>query len=149
MARGQGSARRRRPGPLLTRTVVVQIHDLQQARAVLDQARLRGWQATLITAPGMTAFAGTGFWHAVELALEQPVVVDCGDDAGLAMAALRQGSRELLFSGAEDVAAKLDSMAGQLGGRVHRDLGGEEIALQAEDDPAGVLAAREQVRHGA
>ena len=97
----------------------------------------------------MTAFAGTGFWHAVELALEQPVVVDCGDDAGLAMAALRQGSRELLFSGAEDVAAKLDSMAGQLGGRVHRDLGGEVIALLAEDDPAGVLAAREQVRHGA
>lgn len=143
MARGQGSPRRRGAGPLLSRARVVHVHDLQQARAVLDQARLRGWEARLVTAPGMAAFAGTGFWHAVELALGQPVVVDCGDDAGLAMAALRQGSRELLFSGREDVAVKLDSMAGQLGGRVHRDLGSEVIALLPEDDPAGVLGAHE------
>ena len=143
MARGQGSPGRRGPGPLLSQARVVHVHHLQQARAVLDQARLHGWDVMLITAPDMAAFAGTGFWHAVETALAQPVVIDCGDDAGLAMAALRQGSRELLFSGPEDVAAKLDSMAGQLGGRVHRDLGGEVIALLPEDEPADVLAARE------
>lgn len=149
MARGQGSARRRGPGPLLSPTWVVQIHDLQQARAVLDRARAQGWAAILVTAPGMAAFAGVGFWHAVETALAQPVVVDCGDDAGLAMAALRQGSRELLFSGPEAVAVKLDSMAGQLGGRVHRDLGDEVLALRPEDDPAVVLAGHGQMHHGA
>jgi hypothetical protein len=89
----------------------------------------------------MAAFAGVGFWHAVEAALEAPVIVDCGDDAGLALAALRQGSRDLLFTGGEQVAAKLASIAGELGGRVRRELDGEVIALLAEDDAARRLAA--------
>jgi hypothetical protein len=107
---------------------------------VLDLARSRGAGATLVTAPESAGFAGVGFWRAVEQALGHPVVVDCGEDAGLAMAALREGSRDLLFTGPEAVAAKLASMAGQLGGRVRRGLDGPVLELLAEDDPARRLA---------
>jgi hypothetical protein len=116
------------------------VHDLRQARAVLDLARSRGAEATLVTAPGSAGFAGVGFWRAIERALGHPVVVDCGDDAGLAMAALREGSRDLLLTGSKAVAGKLASMAGQLGGRVRRGLDGPVLELLAEDDPARRLA---------
>jgi hypothetical protein len=116
------------------------VRDLRQARAVLDLARSRGAEATLVTAPGSAGFAGVGFWRAIERALGHPVVVDCGDDAGLAMAALREGSRDLLFTGSKAVAGKLASMAGQLGGRVRRGLDGPVLELLAEDDPARRLA---------
>lgn len=140
MARGQGPAGRRGAGPTLSRPLVIHVHDLGQARAALAAARALGRDAVLVTGPDLAAFAGVGFWHAVETALGRPVVVDCADDAGLAMAALRQGCRDLLFTGAEATAVKLDSIAAQLGGRLRRELDGDVVALLAEDDPARVLA---------
>ncbi|HEX6012859.1 MAG TPA: hypothetical protein VFY87_13890 [Geminicoccaceae bacterium] len=116
------------------------MHDLRQAQAVLDLARSRGAEATLVTAPDSAGFAGVGFWRAAEQALGHPVVIDCGDDAGLAMAALREGSRDLLFIGSETIASKLASMAGQIGGRLRRGLDGPVLELLAEDDPARRLA---------
>jgi hypothetical protein len=107
---------------------------------VLELARLRGVEATLVTATGLAAFAGVGFWHAVEQALGHPVVIDCGDDAGLAMAALRTGSRDLLFTGPPRVAAKLADMAAQLGGQVRQELRGLLLDLLPEDDPADVFS---------
>jgi hypothetical protein len=109
---------------------------------MLELARLRGIEATLVTAAGLAAFAGVGFWHAVEQALGHAVVIDCADDAGLAMAALRAGSRDLLFTGPPRVADKLADMAGQLGGRVRRELDGQVVDLLPEDDPAAVLSPR-------
>ena len=107
---------------------------------MLDLTLPRGGEAILVTAAGSAGFAGVGFWRAVEQALGHSVVVDCGEDAGLAMAALREGSRDLLFTGPEAVAGKLASMAGQLGGRVRRGLDGPVLELLAEDDPARRLA---------
>ena len=72
----------------------------------------------------MTAFAGVGYWRALEQAVGQSIVIDCGDDAGLVMAALRAGCRELLFTGPEEVAAKLEGMAEQVGGTLLRELDG-------------------------
>ncbi len=141
MARGQGPAGRRGPGAHLTRPLFVQVHDLSQARAVLGWAAAGGHAAVPVTAPGMAAFAGVGFWHAVEVALGHPVIIDCADDAGLVLAALRQGARDLLFTGPAAVARKLDSIAGQLGGRIRGALDGELVALLAEDDPAQAVAA--------
>ena len=100
----------------------VRIHDLEEARRAVEQARGAGAEPVLVSAPGSAAFAGVGYWQAVALTLGEPVVIDCGDDAGLVMGALRAGARDLLFSGPEAVAVKLDDMAGQLGGRVRRRL---------------------------
>ena len=100
----------------------MRIHDLEEARRAVERARRAGAEPVLVTAAGSAAFAGVGYWQAVALALGEPVVIDCGDDAGLVMGALRAGARDLLFTGPEAVAARLDDMAGQLGGRVRRRL---------------------------
>ena len=91
--------------------VTVRIADLAQARRALASAT----EVLLVTDREVTAFAGVGFWRALELELGHPLVVDCGEDAGLAMAALRAGCRDLLFTGAEATARRLEGMAGQVG----------------------------------
>jgi hypothetical protein len=78
--------------------------------------------AVLVTAPDMAHFAGVGYWHAVECELGHSVVIDCADDAGLVMAALRTGLRDLLFSGRDDVAKRLAGMAAAQGARLRRGL---------------------------
>lgn len=95
---------------------------------------------TLVTAQGLAGFAGTGFWRAVEQALDHPVVVDCGEDAGLVLAALRAGCRDLLFTGPEPLAVKLADMAGQVGARLRRALPGPESVLLPGEEPARRLA---------
>ena len=77
-----------------------------------------------MTAGAMAHFAGVGFWHAVELELGRSVVIDCSDDAGLAMAALREGMRDVLFTGRADVADRLAGLAAAYGARLRRDLDG-------------------------
>ena len=114
MARGQGAAGRRRPGTAL----IVRIHDLAEGRRALAATP----EALLVTAGAMAHFAGVGFWHAVELELGRSVVIDCGDDAGLAMAALREGMRDVLFTGRADVADRLAGLAAAYGARLRRDL---------------------------
>lgn len=96
----------------------VRIGGLDQGRGILEQ----GAPVTLVSAPGLAAFAGPGYWRAVELELQRSVVLDCGDDAGLVLAALRAGCRDLLFTGPRALADKLADMAAQLGGRLRRDL---------------------------
>ena len=100
----------------------IRIADLAQATRALEQARAEGVEARLVSAAEVTAFAGVGYWHALELALGHPIVIDCGDDPGLAMAALRAGCRDLLFTGPEAVAVKLEGMAAQLGATLRRGL---------------------------
>jgi hypothetical protein len=99
---------------------VARVHDLAEARRVVDGDP----GVLLVTAPDSAAFAGVGFWRAVEEALGRAVVVDCGDDAGLALAALREGLRDLLFTGPAPVAAKLESIAAQSGARLRGKLHG-------------------------
>jgi hypothetical protein len=68
----------------------------------------------------------------VELELGRSVVIDCGDDAGLAMAALREGMLDVLFTGRADVADRLAGLATAYGARLRRT----SIVLEApRSDP--------------
>jgi hypothetical protein len=120
------------------RTLTITIHDLPQARAALAACP----DAHLVTAPGAAAFWGAGYTAALESELGHTLIVDCGDDPAVAMAALRAGSRDLLFTGHADIAAKLASMAEQQGGRVRTALPRPHLRLLPEDDPARAIAAR-------
>ena len=102
--------------------VTIRVADLAQATQALEQARAEGVEARLVSAAEVTAFAGVGYWHALEVALGHPIVIDCGDDPGLAMAALRAGCRDLLFTGPEAVALKLEGMAAAQDARLRRAL---------------------------
>lgn len=90
------------------------IHDLEQGRAALATAKELGRSIQLRSAPGAAAYAGVGYLKALSDALGHELMIDCGDDAGFTMAALRTGCRRLTFSGAAALAERLSEMAEQL-----------------------------------
>lgn len=73
----------------------------------------------LQTAPGMLNYAGSLYIKKMEEAARAQsattftLIVDAGDDAGLAQGALRDGHRFLKFSGDTSVKQKLMSIAAQ------------------------------------
>lgn len=93
----------------------VVVHDLEQARAALAGAAEVGAPIELRSAPDAAAYAGVGYLAALGELAGQELRVDCGDDAGLVMAALRTGCRRLAFCGPAGIALRLADMAAQLG----------------------------------
>jgi hypothetical protein len=97
MAGGQAAARRR--GTRRLNGLGVGVNDLAQARAVLAWAaagrhgpiRLHGLDAR---------FMGAGYWSEVARLMARPLVVECGDHVGTALAALRAGCRWLRIADA-------------------------------------------------
>ncbi len=103
----------------------VVFHSLAHARAALAAAAEAGVVVTLQSAPGAAAYAGAGYLKAIadQAAAEHAdvdvtAVIDCGADAGIAMAALRIGWRTIRFSGPAKVRAKLADIAAQTGARL-------------------------------
>ncbi len=88
-----------------------------------------------MSAPGVAAFAGVGFLSALEEELGAPILADCGEDAGLAMAALRAGLKEILFTGDERLRTPLAEMAEAAGGRLRHRLGPAPLYLPPGGDP--------------
>jgi hypothetical protein len=79
----------------------VVIYGLADARAALAE----GLPVTLLSAPAAALFAGSGFWHALVAQakaehpdVSAPDILDCGDAAGQALAALRLGQRILVLT---------------------------------------------------
>ncbi|MGI9491744.1 MAG: hypothetical protein ACR2QF_05005 [Geminicoccaceae bacterium] len=87
------------------------IHHLAQARAVLKVAGQLGRSIQLRSAPDAAAYAGVGYLQALGEALGHELVIDCHDDAGLVMAALRTGCSKIIFSGSKDIHKRLVEMA--------------------------------------
>jgi hypothetical protein len=100
-----------------------------------------GVEVELVSAPEVAPFAGVGFLRALEEHLGRSVVADCGEDAGLIMAALRAGLRDVLFTGEERLRRPLAEMAEAVGGRLRTGLKGPVVALCPDEEPAGRLAA--------
>jgi hypothetical protein len=97
----------------------------------------------LRSAPGAAAYAGPAYLkRLVERAAEAPadVQIDCGDDPGLAQAALRLGWRRVLFTGRPAVRAKLADIAAKRGGEVSGD---RDSALDLVDHPDPETACRD------
>ncbi len=112
------------------------VHHLAQAKAVLDAARQAGIDIQLQSAPGAAAFAGGGYLKALGDAIDHELLIDCGDDAGLVMAALRTGSRKLIFSGPPGEHRSLGQMAEKSGALLldQRSLPLPLLALSPDDD---------------
>lgn len=93
------------------------IHSLDHARAALAAAAACGKGATLASAPGAATQTGPGWFKAV---IEQArdaypqvavkAILDCSDQPGAAMAALRLGLKDLRFHGAAELREKLAGM---------------------------------------
>ncbi len=93
------------------------VHSLDHALAAFAAADAAKVPLTLASARGAAAQAGPAWFKAViEAAMaDYPAVVatailDCGDEPGAVMAALRLGLTQLRFAGSETVRAKLAAM---------------------------------------
>ncbi len=87
-------------------------------RAAADAKR----PITLLSAPDAGIYAGPGWFREIVTAARQAVpaatcssLLDCGDDAGAAMAAIRAGIAATVFTGPADVGARLADIAAQAG----------------------------------
>jgi hypothetical protein len=119
------------------------IHHLEQARSALGVAAELGCAIELRSAPGAAGYAGVGYLKALGDEVGHELLVDCGDDAGLVMAALRTGCRRIAFSGSDEVGRRLRDMAEQLGAvLVVEAQPPEVVVLHPEDDAAAILRAR-------
>ena len=104
---------------------VIIVHSLPHAVAALSAAAEAGRPVTLASAPDAGIHAGAGWFGALVAAARDAVpaaqstaLLDCGDDAGAAQAALRAGIEGLVFTGRADVAERLADIAAQAEARL-------------------------------
>jgi hypothetical protein len=104
---------------------VIIIHSLAHAVAALGAAAEAGRAVVLASPPDAGIYAGPGWFREVLRAAREAVpaaqssaLLDCGQDAGAAMAAVRAGIDAIVFTGRADVAARLGDIATQAGARL-------------------------------
>ena len=100
------------------------MRDLAEARAVVAAARRLGRPVTLVNEPGAHAWLGPGYLlemvrQAGADGRDAVAALDCGEDAGFAMLALRVGWRDLHLAGNADAVVRVSAMTGRAGGRFH------------------------------
>ncbi|MDW8445541.1 MAG: hypothetical protein RML45_15825 [Acetobacteraceae bacterium] len=107
---------------------VVAVHGLNHAHAALAAAERLGVAVDLLSGAGAAAYAGAAWWQALtaQARAAHPSVagrdiLDCADEAGLAVEALRAGVRTVVFTGGAAQAARLAAIAQALGAEVLRD----------------------------
>src|SRR5260370_39504285 len=116
------------------------VHSLAHARAALDAAAALGVPVTLASAAGAGGYAGPLWFKAlIEAALRDhpgvsaAAVLDCGDEPGTTLGALRAGIKQVRFTGAGEVRERLAAIAAALGARIES---GEAVpALDLLDPP--------------
>ena len=99
------------------------IHTLDHATAALTAARELGVPVTLRSAAGAAAYLGAAVFRDIVAAAEATVpgvevtaILDCGDDPGLALNALRQGVKGVRLEAPGDVRDRVADIAAQVGG---------------------------------
>jgi hypothetical protein len=127
------------------RAMAVVVHDLEQARGALAAAAELGCAIDLRSAPGAAAYAGVGYLKALGDAVGHELLIDCGDDPGIAMAALRTGCRRVSFAGDAATAQRLGEMAEQVGAiLLHETAVPDALELAPEDDAVTLVRAQLQ-----
>jgi len=123
------------------------IHSAADALAALSIADQLGVGVTLLSAPGAAAYIGaTVFRDMVAAAVKAhplvavTAVLDCGDDPGLAMGAMRHGITAVRISNPPEIRAKLKDIAGQRGVLVDEG-DGPVLDLLGMKDPEAALRA--------
>ncbi|MEL6965346.1 MAG: hypothetical protein AAFO01_21535 [Pseudomonadota bacterium] len=114
----------------MTAEFIVIVHHLAQAKSVVRIADELIFKVQLRSAPGAAASAGVGYLKALGDEVGHSLVIDCDDDPGLAMAALRAGSKQLLFAGPAKLQLRIGQMAERCGGRVQHP---DETSLMTID----------------
>ena len=104
------------------------VHSLAHGLAAASAAVEAGRPIVLLSARDAGIYAGPGWFRELVAAIREAVpearlrpILDCGDDAGAAMAAIRAGVEAIVFTGGAEVAARLRSIADAQGCRLGAD----------------------------
>jgi len=123
------------------------IHNLEHAEAALEVAVALNKEVTLISTAGAAATLGaTVFRDIIAAAAESHpkaryrAVLDCGDEPGLALGALRHGITFVRISNGPELAEKLADIAAQRGASVYSE-SGDELDLIGMSNPAAACRA--------
>jgi hypothetical protein len=126
------------------------VHSLEDARAALATAIESGASVALRSAPGAAAYLGAQiFREIVETArgefpgVDAVGVLDCGEDAGFALAALRHGIERIRVSLPAGTRARIADIARQYGATLDDD---PAPALDLLDRENPVEACRQWLR---
>jgi hypothetical protein len=119
------------------------VHSLDHAKAALAAALAAKRPITLVSAPGAGASMGAAWFLALvaEAARACPGadadhVLDCADEPGAVLAALRAGAKRIRFTGDAKVREKLAAIAAASGAMIeHEDLPALDL-LDARDAEA-------------
>ena len=110
-------AKQSRDGALL-----IIVHSLAHAIAALNAAARAGRTVVLVSAPDAGGYAGPGWFAALVAAAREAVpsarysaLLDCGDNVGATLAAIRAEVAGVVFTGPAGVARRLADLAGQHG----------------------------------
>lgn len=109
------------------KTARIVVHELGHALAALTAARARNQPLLILSAAGAVRSAGAGWWRelvaqAREESPEQDVewVLDCGDEPGMALAALREGVGTIALDADEPIWSRVAQIAAQCDASVIR-----------------------------
>jgi len=118
------------------------VHSLEHARAAVAAAAALGVPVTLVSAPGAGAYAGPSWFKALvdAAAAAHPetavtAVIDCGEEAGTVLAALRAGFNRVIFTGPEAARGALADIAAARGAVLER-AGTPALEILGARDPA-------------
>jgi acyl-CoA reductase-like NAD-dependent aldehyde dehydrogenase len=128
-------------------TPVIVVHTFAHAVGALRAAAHTGRPIVLSSAPEAGASAGPGWFRELIAAAREAVpdasfsaILDCGEEPGPALAAIRAGVERVLFTGRADVALRLADIARQHGVRL--ETAPPSVALDLAD---AFFATDEQV----
>jgi hypothetical protein len=126
---------------VLTAPAVI-VHGMPDARA----ACAPGQPLVLLSAPGAAGYAGSLWWIALAAAARAAApglivadILDCGAEAGYALAALRSGQRLLVLAGSCPARAAVVSGAAGIGACV-LDCAPPALDMAAPDAPSRLAA---------
>jgi len=118
---------------------VIVVHSLGHAIAALTAAARASSRVVLASAPGAGSYVGPGWFGALVAAAREAVpearfsaLLDCGDDVGAALAAIRSEIEGVVFTGRADAATRLADIASQH--RVRLIIDRPPVALDLRDD---------------
>ena len=132
----------------MTRAILV--HGLGDALAAAAAADALGVELVLVSAEAAGGYAGAGWWRAITERVRRAypdlvltAVLDCGDNPGWTLAAIRAGIADIAVSGDPSVTEKLSSIAEQTGARIWINRP-EKLDLRGRRD--ATVACREWLR---
>ncbi len=110
----------------MSRRIVV--HSLEHARDAVAAAKSLGIGVTLASAAGAAGYAGP-LWlkalveaAAADAGVTVAAVLDCGDEAGTVLAALRAGLKHLRYAGPQATRERLAALAAPLGAEIEGEV---------------------------